>query len=219
MSRGGPPKEVGEVLERARANAGRRAAPSRSSATEAPLERFERLAAEFHRDTGLLAPGKDAPAASGGFPTERERADRWTAWLAERRRAAAAPPPEPEDPRPNSPEDLGARPPPSAAAPRHDPKVCSSCPAPILWAQILELDERGRWSRVKNPDTGRFKSMPVDFRPDPEGNVILFHRDGEGVVCRVLKNGEAPPPGARLRKSHFATCPNAARHRKGRGRR
>jgi hypothetical protein len=126
-----------------------------------------------------------------------------------------------DEPAPNSPADAGylsreqlsdaaaAR-----AAPVHVPKVCSSCPAPILWAQVLELDEAGRWSRVKNPETGRMKSMPVDFQPNPLGNVILFHREGEGIVCRVLKKNETPPPGARLRTSHFATCPNAKQHRR-----
>jgi hypothetical protein len=100
-------------------------------------------------------------------------------------------------------------------APIHEPHVCRSCTAPIFWAQVLELDEDGRWSRVKNETTGRMKAMPVDSQPDPlKGNVVLFHREGEGIVCRVLKRGEQPPPGATLRTSHFATCPNASKHRR-----
>lgn len=98
--------------------------------------------------------------------------------------------------------------------PLHTPRVCSSCPAPIFWAQVL--DENGQ--RVRRED-GRFKSMPVNSQPDPRGNVVLFHRPGEGIVCRVLRRGEEPPPGAKLRTSHFSTCPNAARHRRGRGER
>jgi hypothetical protein len=101
--------------------------------------------------------------------------------------------------------------PPAPAAPRHQPRVCSSCSAPILWAQVL--DDAGQ--RVRRGDDKGWKSMPVDFQPDPlKGNVVLFDRPGEGIVCRVLKKGEAPPPGARLRTSHFATCPNANQHRR-----
>jgi hypothetical protein len=254
--RGGPPQLVNEVLARARANAGVTEIPTRSPATEpppasageSPLERFERLAAEFHRETGIRAPGKDAPAAAGsdGIP-EVERMDLWREWLEMRRKSAqqanqegerhadgsgkAAPLPQPgagaaqpapadAEPRPNSPEDVGFLTPgqrgAAPAVPQHVPKVCSSCPAPIFWAQTLELDERGRWSRVRNESTGRFKSMPVDFQPTPDGNVVLFHRPGEGIVCRVLRKGEQPPPEAKLRTSHFATCPNARKHRRSR---
>ncbi len=97
------------------------------------------------------------------------------------------------------------------AAPLHAPHVCKSCSAPIFWAQLL--DEAGR--RVRT-ESGRMKAMPVNAQPDPAGNVVLFHREGEGIVCRVLRRGEEPPPGARLRTSHFATCPNANQHRRSR---
>ncbi len=126
------------------------------------------------------------------------------------------------DPRPNSPEDAGFTPVGERPAPSHVPRVCPSCTAAIYWAQILvaAVDPRDGatvWVRSKKPD-GRFKSMPVDSQPDPAGNVVLFHRPGEGIVCRVLRKGEAPPPGARLRMSHFATCPNRDQHRRPRGR-
>jgi hypothetical protein len=71
------------------------------------------------------------------------------------------------------------------------------------------------WLRKKKDD-GRYKAMPVNADVDPvKGNVVLFHRGGEGIVCRVLRQGEVAPPGARLRTSHFATCPAAAKHRRG----
>lgn len=47
---------------------------------ENSVERFERLAEAFYRDTGLLAPGKDAPAA-GGQPARDERSARYDAWI------------------------------------------------------------------------------------------------------------------------------------------
>jgi hypothetical protein len=147
-----------------------------------------------------LARARANLAASGGRPGE----------------FADLPPSGPPEPRPNSPENTeftnSQTSPPGPPAPHHDPKLCSSCSAPILWAQVL--DDAGQ--RVRRDD-GRFKSMPVDFQPDPlKGNVVLFNRQGEGIVGRVLTKGEAPPAGARLRTSHFATCPNANQHRRSR---
>ena len=94
---------------------------------------------------------------------------------------------------------------------QHTPKTCGSCPAPILWAAVL--DEQGQ--RIKNEDTGRFRSMPVDWEPTPRGNIVVYWREGEGFVCRTLKHGEQPAAGEKLRTSHFVTCPAAKKHRKG----
>lgn len=44
--------------------------------------RFEELAAAFYAETGMMAPGKDAPAALGD--THNERQARWDEWLDER---------------------------------------------------------------------------------------------------------------------------------------
>lgn len=46
-------------------------------------ERFEALAAEFRRETGMLAPGKDSPLASGETD-EVSRNDAWRKFLAKR---------------------------------------------------------------------------------------------------------------------------------------
>jgi hypothetical protein len=117
-----------------------------------------------------------------------------------------------DEPRPNSPEDVGFLDQ-AERAPRHDPKVCASasCGAPILWAQLL--DDAGQ--RIRRDDHKGWKSIPVNFDPDPvKGNIVLWHRKGEGIVARVLSKGEQPPPGSRLRTSHFATCPAAKRFRR-----
>lgn len=53
---------------------------------EDPNERYERLADEFYRATGMLAPGKDQAAAEGGFPAHEARAKRWNEWINTRRR-------------------------------------------------------------------------------------------------------------------------------------
>lgn len=53
-------------------------------------ERYERLAEEFYRATGMLAPGKDSPAAFGTDPYER-RLEAWTKWRAERDAKPQAP--------------------------------------------------------------------------------------------------------------------------------
>jgi hypothetical protein len=200
QKRGGPPRPVGDlfttagVLAHARANAGVTEAPTRSSET-APPDAGEGPLNDGKENVREEARARPGPVGNKA-PLERP------------------------EPAANSPEDIGFNDltnhvKPAPAAPLHEPKTCTSCGAPILWAQVLQLDEHGRWSRVKNPDTGRMKSMPVDFQPDPlKGNVVLFHREAEGIVCRVLKQGEEPPPGARLRTSHFATCPNANQHRR-----
>lgn len=92
----------------------------------------------------------------------------------------------------------------------HEPRHCSSCSAPIVWAQTLGKDGK----RVRRDDGKGWKSMPVDWQPSLEGNVQLFDRPGEGIVCKVYRNPAAAPPDAKLRTSHFATCPNATTHRK-----
>ena len=47
-------------------------------------ERYERLAEEFRRDTGMMAPGKDAPPGLYTEEQDAERLARWSVWLAKR---------------------------------------------------------------------------------------------------------------------------------------
>jgi hypothetical protein len=81
---------------------------------------------------------------------------------------------------------------------------CSSCHRPIIWCV-----------------TERQKRMPVDaVPPDKGGNVEVIPRKGIAApLAKVLP--VAKQFGKRgLRTSHFATCPNADRHRQaGRSRR
>ena len=72
---------------------------------------------------------------------------------------------------------------------------CSSCQAPVRWAQT----EHG-------------KRMPVDVRPVPNGNIRLI--DGPTPTAVYLKAGEEYT-GLRY-VSHFATCRFARSHRKSR---
>jgi hypothetical protein len=112
------------------------------------------------------------------------------------------------------------------ATPHHDPHRCP-CGAAILWAAKLELDEdptsptRGQWVRVRRDNGKGFKSMPIDFTPNPlKGNVVIFERAGQGIVARVFRDAEAAGaafPAAPRRTSHFATCPNAKSYRKSKG--
>lgn len=57
---------------------------------ESSIDHYERIAAAFRRDTGMLAPGKDQPAAAGGAGFQ-ERFDAYDAWfVAKGNRIAAA---------------------------------------------------------------------------------------------------------------------------------
>ncbi len=70
---------------------------------------------------------------------------------------------------------------------------CNSCQARVMW--------------IKTAATG--KPMPLDAEPNPNGSIVI--RDG---LAHVLKTGALLVPGERRFTSHFATCPNAAGHRK-----
>jgi hypothetical protein len=153
------------------------------------LARARELAgrADVPEITDACAPPREEPINEGGGEHHATGAEQ------------AGPPPQPAGGDPAPP-----------AAPHHEPKLCSSCSAPILWAATL--DHEG--NRIRRDDGKGWKSMPVDFQPSLEGNVQVFHREGEGIVARVFKNAAAAPPGARLRTSHHATCPQGKQWRR-----
>lgn len=68
---------------------------------------------------------------------------------------------------------------------------CRSCGAAIIWA-VTGVARR---------------AMPLDAEPTEEGNILL--RDGVAVVATRADNTE----GELMYLSHFATCPEAKRHR------
>jgi len=74
---------------------------------------------------------------------------------------------------------------------------CRSCHAPVIWVATT---------------TG--KQMPLDPIPVPDGNITL----DTDQVAHVLPDAAHPPPDVPRYHSHFATCPNAAQHRRREGR-
>lgn len=72
--------------------------------------------------------------------------------------------------------------------------VCRSCGAEIRWVEM----------------EGSGKRMPIDPAPSPRGNVEVF----DNVNARVVA-GPDLLVGVNYYTSHFATCPQAAKHRKG----
>ena len=74
-------------------------------------------------------------------------------------------------------------------------KRCQACSKPLIGA----LTRKG-------------KVAPVNYDPEPEGNVLLFRKDGE-VQCRTFA-GETlealREEGVPMRLNHFADCPHAA---------
>jgi hypothetical protein len=73
---------------------------------------------------------------------------------------------------------------------------CRSCPAQIRWAV-----------------TTKGKRIPLDLDPRDDGNVTLELIDG---VWHATVHGKDAviPAGTKRFISHFATCVNAARHRR-----
>ena len=51
-------------------------------------ERYEKLAKEFYRETGLMAPGKDAPASVAEDPEYQHeyRKQEWDKWMKARQK-------------------------------------------------------------------------------------------------------------------------------------
>lgn len=77
---------------------------------------------------------------------------------------------------------------------------CRSCGAPIVWVMIAKSG----------------KKMPVDRDPVADGNIRLLatsHSDGTPLVAYVKRDDLETLPHER-HVSHFATCPNAAEHRR-----
>lgn len=72
--------------------------------------------------------------------------------------------------------------------------TCRSCSAPIWW----------------RTNTKTQKLAPIDVAPDSAGRVVIV---GEAHY-RILGKDEIPPAGAALHTSHFATCREAAKHRR-----
>ena len=72
--------------------------------------------------------------------------------------------------------------------------TCRSCGAPILWRE-----------------THAGRRMPIDPEPVADGNVVI-----EGDIAEVLKAEHLARLGGDVPRyrSHFATCPQAAEHRR-----
>lgn len=76
---------------------------------------------------------------------------------------------------------------------------CRSCGATIVWVQKLVPNNRPH---------------PLDPEPSTNGNVRMLGI--KNAVARVLNKSEladARTAGEKLYTSHFATCPNAKKHR------
>ncbi len=73
---------------------------------------------------------------------------------------------------------------------------CRSCGAEIRWIV-----------------TASGRRMPLDAEPHPEGNIDA-DGEGTGYVVKGPQAGDTLIHGRPLYRSHFATCPFAAQHRK-----
>lgn len=66
-----------------------------------------------------------------------------------------------------------------------------------------------RWAKT---DTG--ETIPVDYAPDPAGNLVRYMRSRGDWRVRVVKDGEVLDPSLTRWTSHFATCPEATKFRR-----
>lgn len=72
---------------------------------------------------------------------------------------------------------------------------CSSCGASCFWVKF-----------------GSGKRSLVDSEPSDDGNISLMTVDDPPLAIVLRKDQRSP--GFLLYTSHFATCPNAAQHRR-----
>lgn len=79
--------------------------------------------------------------------------------------------------------------------------TCKSCGARIVWVRTAE---------------GR--NMPIDTQPSPAGNVRIIGLKGNHPVVAVYRDADTAAgladPDEQRWLSHFATCPQAAEHRR-----
>ncbi len=80
--------------------------------------------------------------------------------------------------------------------------TCRSCGAPVLWAV-----------------TAAGKRIPLDPEPQPDGNVVIASEvhprtSVECVHAEVVPARSAIHPDRLRYQAHFASCPNAAQHRR-----
>jgi hypothetical protein len=78
---------------------------------------------------------------------------------------------------------------------------CKSCDQEIIWAAITKKD-------------GTPGKMPFDKEPNEKGFYCLSRSADGKVTARYIAKGEEWPPGGKHRTSHFATCPEAEKHRR-----
>lgn len=81
--------------------------------------------------------------------------------------------------------------------------ACTSCGAPILWAWV------GKTRMPLDPEPVAFEQAGlVAYNPRTGGGRML-------VNAELAHVGEWKAGGVTVHRSHFATCPNAAHHRRG----
>jgi hypothetical protein len=74
---------------------------------------------------------------------------------------------------------------------------CRTCHAPVEWAQTLKAR---KW-------------IPLDPGLAEDGNLEIAHRASNGTpIVRLVPLAERD--GLELRRTHYATCPNADAHRR-----
>lgn len=62
-------------------------------------------------------------------------------------------------------------------------------------------------------ETEKGRRIPIDPEPVSDGNIVLHHRSNFQPPLALVRFS-VPTKAETRYKSHFATCPNAAKHRK-----
>lgn len=75
--------------------------------------------------------------------------------------------------------------------------VCKGCGAEVTWVKTLAG-----------------KTMPIDPKPNPDGNLQIVDRSGAQIIVAVVNDTLFDDETTVRYTSHFATCPDADEFRR-----
>jgi DNA polymerase-1 len=100
-------------------------------------------------------------------------------------------------------------PPPAAARPDKAAETTAGAPSGFDVCTSVRCRAKIRWARTMSGDR-----MPVDYAPDPLGNLVWTMKSKGDWRLREITASEEPDVSLKRWTSHFASCPEATRFRR-----